>query len=80
MGSTAQSSSGQNIHTKVFLVTGATGAIGKAIARQLANIYSARSKYRFPVTLKYCKNTQTNYTPNGHIFGFEELKQTILSQ
>src|SRR5664280_3893398 len=24
-------------------------------------IYSARSKYRFPVTLKYCKNTQTNY-------------------
>jgi len=23
-------------------------------------IYSTRSKYRFPVTLKYCKNTQTN--------------------
>lgn len=38
MESTAQSSSGQNTHTKVFLVTGATGAIGKAIARQLANI------------------------------------------
>ena len=38
MGSTAQSSSGQTAHTKVFLVTGATGAIGKAIASQLANI------------------------------------------
>jgi hypothetical protein len=25
-----------------------------------SSIYSARSKYRFPVTLKYCKNTQTN--------------------
>ena len=37
MGSTAQSSSGKNTHTKVFLVTGATGTIGKAIARQLAN-------------------------------------------
>ena len=24
------------------------------------SVYSARSKYRFPVTLKYCKNTQTN--------------------
>ena len=42
MGSTAQSSSGQNIHTKVFLVTGATGAIGKAIARQLANIQDSK--------------------------------------
>ena len=38
MGSTAQSSSGQTAHIKVFLVTGSTGAIGKAIARQLANI------------------------------------------
>ena len=36
MGITAHSSSAQNTHTKVFLVTGATGAIGKAIARQLA--------------------------------------------
>jgi len=26
----------------------------------IANIYSARSKYRFPVALKYCKNAQTN--------------------
>ena len=42
MGSTAQSSSGQNTHTKVFLVTGATGAIGKAIARQLANIQDSK--------------------------------------
>ena len=42
MGSTAQSSSGQNIHTKVFLVTGATGAIGKTIARQLANIQDSK--------------------------------------
>ena len=42
MGSTAQSSSGQTAHTKVFLVTGATGAIGKAIARQLANIQDSK--------------------------------------
>jgi NAD(P)-dependent dehydrogenase (short-subunit alcohol dehydrogenase family) len=42
MGSTAQSSSGKNTHTKVFLVTGATGAIGKAIARQLANIQDSK--------------------------------------
>jgi retinol dehydrogenase-13 len=42
MGITAQSSSGQNTHTKVFLVTGATGAIGKAIARQLANIQDSQ--------------------------------------
>jgi retinol dehydrogenase-13 len=42
MGNTTQSSSGQNTHTKVFLVTGATGAIGKAIARQLANIQDSK--------------------------------------
>jgi NAD(P)-dependent dehydrogenase (short-subunit alcohol dehydrogenase family) len=42
MGSIAQSSSGQTAHTKVFLVTGATGAIGKAIARQLANIQDSK--------------------------------------
>ena len=42
MGSTAQSSSGKNTHTKVFLVTGATGAIGKTIARQLANIQDSK--------------------------------------
>ena len=42
MGNTTQSSSGKNTHTKVFLVTGATGAIGKAIARQLANIQDSK--------------------------------------
>ena len=42
MGRTAKSSSGQTAHTKVFLVTGATGAIGKAIARQLANIQDSK--------------------------------------
>jgi len=42
MRSTTQSSSGQTTHTKVFLVTGATGAIGKAIARQLANIQDSK--------------------------------------
>jgi retinol dehydrogenase-13 len=36
MGITAHSSSRQNTNPRVFLVTGATGAIGKAIARQLA--------------------------------------------
>ena len=42
MGITAQPSSGKNTHTKVFLVTGGTGAIGKAIARQLANIQDSK--------------------------------------
>jgi len=32
-------------------------AIMQALQEKQANIYSARSKYRFPVTLKYCKNT-----------------------
>ena len=36
MGITAHSSSRQTTNPRVFLVTGATGAIGKALARQLA--------------------------------------------
>ena len=31
-----------------------------AVREQLWQLYSVRSKYRFPVRLKYCKNTQTN--------------------
>jgi NAD(P)-dependent dehydrogenase (short-subunit alcohol dehydrogenase family) len=42
MGITAQSSNGKNTQSQVFLVTGATGAIGKAIARQLANLQDSK--------------------------------------
>jgi retinol dehydrogenase 12 len=42
MGITAHSLSGQNTNIRVFLVTGATGAIGKAIARQLAKTQDSK--------------------------------------
>lgn len=42
MGISAQSSNGKITQTQVFLITGATGAIGKAIARQLANLQNSK--------------------------------------
>lgn len=42
MGISARSSNGKNTQSQVFLVTGATGAIGKAIARQLANLQDSK--------------------------------------
>ena len=48
---TAHPSSWQNTNTRVFLVTGATGAIGKAIARQLAKTQDSK-------VVLVCRNQQ----------------------